>query len=237
MMTFPMLPIRPNFLRLAPCLLILLVAGCRSVSPPDIVFAAGLGGVDLEEENGLESAIDGPRISGRFDVAAAGTVAETDDLGSGPRLGGRLGFAYARRDLGDRSIAGEPLLEIEDFVDLFLFTPQITASFKQYFGSEIYAAEGWFIEPGVGVGPAIGSLSFGEQLEFGNDPIASDVDDTETQISWGVQPYLRLGYDTPSATFGLEGGYLFTGLDFDDDLGRDASQWYVSLVAGIRLGP
>ncbi len=224
-------------LRLLPCLIPLAVLiGCADGVGPEIDFGAGIGGLDLEDEGGFESVIDGPRASGRFAVSGSGTVAVTDDFGSGPRIGGRVGFSYARRDLGGSRVAGEPLLTVDDFVDLLIVSPQVTASYRQYLGGADYFGEGWFVEPGLGLGPTFGYLSFGSQLEFADDVLSSDVEETEDAFGLGVEPYARLGYAGDGFVGGVEGGYLYTTLNFDDDLGQDANQWYIGFFVGVRLG-
>lgn len=212
-------------------------AGCADGVGPEIDFGAALGGFDLEDEGGFESVIDGPRVSGRFATGVSGTLAVVDDFGSGPRVGGRIGFGYTRRDLGGSNVSGEPLLSVDDFVDVLLVTPQVSASYRQYLGGSDFFGEGWFLEPGVGVGPAFGFLSFGQQLEFADDVLASEVEETETAVGFGVEPFARLGYAGEGFVGGLEGGWLYTTLNFDDDLGRNANQWYIGVFAGVRLGP
>jgi hypothetical protein len=209
--------------------------GCAGDPPPELGVVVGLGAIDSDQEGALPPVIDGPQVSGRFAINFDGNVANVDDRGSGPRLGFRFGFSGAREDLDERRVAGEPFLTIEDYAAIGLFTPQGTLGYRQYFSGDAYYG-GVFLEPGVGVGPVIGTLTFGSDLEFGNDTIANDIDDTETQIGLGVQPHVRLAYDGGTGIVGLEGGYLFTTLDFDDNLGDNFTEWYIGLFAALRLG-
>lgn len=192
--------------------------------------------MDLDEEGGFESAIDGPRFAGLVGISIDTPLGDIDGNGSGPRIGGRLHTGYSQRDLSSRRVAGEPLLEIEDYVSLALVAPQVTLSYRQYLSGNTYDGDGLFIEPGIGGGLGFGILSFGSRLDFGNDTLSEDIDDTETSTSYAVQPYLRLGYEGEAAIFGFEGGYLMTGVDFDDDLGQDGTVAYGGLFVGLRIG-
>ena len=216
---------------------LLALAGCNGPRPPEVVVVGGFGAIDLDGEGDFpdDPIIDTPRFSGRIGVGFEGHAADTDGYGSGPRLGGRFNFSYTRESFDDRSVAGEPFLEIEDYVDLSLFTPQVIVSYRQVFAGDADFG-GWYVEPGVGVGPTIGTIGFGSTLEFGDSPVATDLDDTETEVGFGVNPFARIGYDTGSVLFGAEGGYLWTNLNFDDDLGRDPSEWYVGFHLGIKIG-
>jgi len=213
----------------------LAAATLAAANDADLGLTLGLGEISLDDEAGFTNVFGDGSFSGRLELQGSVALVDVDGFGSGPRLGGRLGFGYAREDLGERSVAGEPFLNIEDYADLLLVTPQLTGSYRQYFPFD-RRDNGLFVEPGVGVGPAFGFLSFGEQLEFGDDVLATEVDSTEDDASWGVQPYLRAGFAGEKVLIGAEGGYLVTGLDFDDDLGADASQWYVGIVVAARLG-
>lgn len=218
------------------------VVGCatdRLDRPPEVSFVAGLGAVELDGEGDFpDDPIigDDPQFSGRFAVGFDVPIVDVDGMGSGPRVGGRLGFTFTREEIGERHVAGEPLLEIEDYIGLTLITPQVTGTYRQYIGND--ADDGaFFLEPGLGLGPAIGVMTFGSDLEFGDDTIGSDVGDTETEVGLGVQPFLRAGYDTSTVLIGAEGGFLWTGLNYEDDLGTDPREWYLGLFLSIKLGP
>ena len=216
------------------------LAGCSSDldRPAELNFGIGLGAVELDGEGDFpDDPIigDGPQFSGRFNVGVEVPVVDVDGNGSGPRLGGRLGVTYAREDVGSRNVAGEPLLEIEDFVDLALYTPQFVATYRQYFGND--ADDGaFFLEPGVGIGPAVGVMGFGSDFQFGNSTLGRDIGDTETEVGLGIQPFLRVGYDTGPVILAGEGGVLFTNLNYEDDLGRDPREAYLGFFLGIKLG-
>jgi hypothetical protein len=213
----------------------MLAGGCRTGS--EFHGMAGLGGFEMEGERGFDPIIDGSNVAGQFafgfDTPVMADAGPAD--GTGFRAGGRVGFTYTREDLGERSIAGEPLLSIEEFADLTIFMPQATFSYRQLL-TGVPETGGSVIEPGVGVGPAIGILGFGSELQFANDPVDTDIDEWETAVGLGVQPFLRAAYVGQGYAVGLEGGYVATTIDFDDALGRDTQSWYVGIYFSARVG-
>ena len=209
------------------------LAGCAGGHGPEFNFMLGYSHVEQDSSGPFEPFVDdqgGARVSLGMD----GPVAVVDDNGSGPRLGGRVAISGYRDNIGDRVVAGEPLLEIEEFVDLALFTPQFVASYRQVIGD--VEAGGAFIEPGVGLGLTIATLSFGSNLEFGDGPIGTDIDEQETEVGLAVNPFLRGGYTRGSLVIGVEGGYQWASLEFDDDLGADPAEWYIGVFFGVQLG-
>src|SRR5688500_10956477 len=212
---------------------VLALAGCADGRRPQFNFMLGYSHVEQDSVGGFETFVgdeDGARVALGMD----GLVRESDDNGSGLRMGGRIAISGYREDIGDRVVAGEPLLEIEDFVDLGLFTPQFVSSYRQVFGD--IETGGAFIEPGVGLGVTIATMSFGSNLEFGDRPIGTDIDDQETEVGLSFNPFLRGGYARGSLFIGLEGGYQWASLEFDDDLGADPAEWYVGIFFGVQLG-
>lgn len=224
-------------LRLSPCLgipLLLCVVGCRQTPGLEVEFAAALAEVRQDPQEGFAPLVD-DQLGGRVSFGLSAPVVRTDDVNSGLRLGGRLAGSFFRDKVSSRSVAGEPLLEIEDFANLSLLSPQLLVGYRQIFGDPDYGTAA-FIEPGVGLGPTVGIHSFGSDLQFGDRTLSTDTFDTETDVSWSVNPYLRLGIASDVIFFGAEGGYEWTGLDFDDRLGQDARLWYVGLFFAVRVG-
>ena len=215
-----------------------LAGGCQARGyqrPAEFNLMLAGGATDLDGEGGFEPVIDGPQFSGRIGAGFTAPAADFDGLGSGIRIGGRVGFTATREEFGDRPADDTGFLEIEDFIDLTLISPQITVSYRQQLTGDADLG-GLFIEPGIGGGAAVGILSFGQDLEFGNDTIGRDVDDTETEVGFSVQPYLRFGYDTGELLLAAEGGYMWTDVDFEDDLGADPREAYVGFHLGIKIG-
>lgn len=210
------------------------IAGCADGRRPEFNFMLGYADVQQDGEGGFDPIID-DQGGVRTAIGIDGPVRTTDDYGSGLRLGGRLSVSGYRQDIGDRVVADEPLLEIEEFVDLGLLTPQFVASYRQIFGDPEDGG-GAFVEPGLGLGLTIATLSFGSDLEFGDRPIGTDIDDRETEVGLSLNPFLRGGYATGPLLIGLEGGYQWTSLEFDDALGGDPREWYVGVFFGVQLG-
>lgn len=209
------------------------LAGCSPERPPQLNLFAGYAQVELDEQDGFEPFFD-QSGGGRIALGIDAPLTTTDDNGSGPRLGGRFSASMYREDLGDRIVAGEPLLEIEEFADLAILVPQVTLSYRQLLGEPQRTAA--FLEPGVGLGLAIGVLSFGSDLEFGDQVIGRDIDDTQSEVGYALNPFLRGGLAFDRLLVGLEGGYQWTGLEFDDSLGENPSEWYIGVFLALRLG-
>jgi hypothetical protein len=195
-------------------------------------FLLGYAHLEQDDSGGFEPVIDskdGVRAAFGADVPV------TDSAnGSGFRLGGRLSMSSFTEDLGDRTVAGEPDLEIEEFLDLTMFTPQFVASYRQLIGDPQDGGAG-FIEPGVGLGLALAIMTSGSHLTFGDSIVGSDVGDTETEIGISLNPFVRGGFAWSRFLIGLEGGYEWSSVEFED-LGSDPRQWYLGLFFGVRVG-
>ena len=220
-------------------LLSVLLAGCAADGGPEVHLLAAYAYTEVQANDEALPPILDTRGGGRFAFGVQGPVGPgaADNEGYGLQLGGRLSTSYFREDLGERRVAGEEFLTVEDFASLSVVVPQVTLGYRALLGDPYDG--GLFVEPGVGAGLAVGTVGFARELEFGNRPVAvdSDGDDYETELSWAVAPYLRLGYAADSVSIGVEGGYQFTGLEFDDGLGERPEEWYVGLFLGVRLGP
>lgn len=207
-------------------------AGCAHGRRPQLNLLLGYAHVQMQEQEGLAPIVDdqgGAR--GALGIDAA--LSKSTSNGSGARLGGRFVFSGFREDVGERIVAGEPLLEIEDFVDLSLFTPQFVASYRQVIGDG--HGPGAFIEPGFGAGPTIGVMSFGSELQFDDHPVGTSFGDSEVELGVSLNPFLRGGYTNGRLFIGAEGGYQWTLLEFDDALGEDPSEWYIGFFFGMQF--
>jgi hypothetical protein len=100
------------------------------------------------------------------------------------RLGGGISLAWISADVDDDFISGQ--------ADLFLFTPELLASWRQPISDHLY------LEPGVGVGAVIGALDF-VGAEWG--------------AGYSVRPFVRLGYQFESWSTGIEAAYRFGNLE------------------------
>jgi hypothetical protein len=212
----------------------LALGGCAGRQPP-VHFNVMLGyaHTELEESGGFEPILDdrdGARVAVGADVPTMGTSVN----GSGLRLGGRMSVSWLRDNQGERFLDDEPLLVVEDFIDLTMFTPQVVASYRQVIGDPDAGAA--FIEPGVGLGLAVATMSFGSDLEFGDDLVGTDIQDRERDVGFAVSPFLRGGFTRGRYLIGLESGYEWTSISFDHDLGDDPTQWYLGIFLSVELG-
>src|SRR5688572_7109391 len=134
------------------------------------------------------------------------------------RLGVGIGFAffYDEEDTGE-TVGG--FADVEDFEQISLIVPELQATWRQP------VHENWFVEGGVGVGAVIGNFRAG-QVIF-DDLFDEDVSDWD--LGFGVRPLVRVGYTKPGWVAGLEGSYLFTDLDFGNDLGGSIEELYIGL--------
>ncbi len=203
--------------------------GCQPRAGVNINFLLGYSHVDQDESGGVEPVIDG-KGGGRLAFGADAPIGDNPGQ-SGLRLGGRLAFSVYRQNLGDRNVAGEPQLEIEDYLELLMISPQFVASYRQVVGDPRRGAA--FIEPGVGLGFGIGVLTAGSDLTFGDAVIGTDYGDSETEVGPTINPYLRGGAYLGRALVGIEAGYQWSWLEFDG-LGKDPSEWYVGLFVAFR---
>jgi hypothetical protein len=141
-----------------------------------------------------------------FTIAGGGTQLQLDDGGEldgqwGPwvqpsisfsplhdtpqlRLGGGISLGWFSADVDNEFISGQ--------ADLFLFTPEFLASWRQPISNHFY------LEPGVGVGAVIGALDF-VGAEWG--------------AGYSVRPFVRLGYRFDSFSTGIEAAYRFGHLE------------------------
>ena len=225
-------------MRYVPALLFplaLLLAGCRA--GPEINVTGAYAYVEQDSNDTLLDPIVDSKGGGRFSVGVQVPVGGSADGydGNGFQVGGRFAASYYRQDIGERRVGGEPLLTVQDYSDLSIFAPMATVSYRAVVGDPYDG--GFFVEPGVGVGFAVGYTSFGSELQFDDDPLAyNNGNDDDTDVSYAVNPFLRLGYANERFAFGGEGGYQWTGLDFGRGLGQDAREWYVGLFFGVRVG-
>ena len=229
------MPSSARLIRAVPLALLALV-GCSSTAGPEVNILVAYSNAQQDDNDLALPPIIDTKSGGRTAVGIQGPIEGTGDgNGNGLQIGGRVAVSYYRQDIGDRSVAGEPLLTIEDFADLTVVAPMATVSYRTVFGDPYDG--GFLVEPGIGAGLAVGTVSYGSEFQFGNDPLSVDSgNDRDTDVSYVVNPFLRLGYGNERFAIAAEGGYQFTGLEFNDGLGKNASEWYVGLFFGVRIG-
>lgn len=216
------------------CLVLLAASlGCTRMQRPQSNFMLAYSEVETEQE-GLIAPVVHDQGGVMFGIGFDGAVGEVAPNGGSFRLGGRLLTSWYHEDISERIVAGEPGLTIEEFAEMMLFTPQMTASYRQVFGS---AKKGLFIEPGAGLGLSIGSIFFGSEFQFGDDPIGVDYGDDEWAFGVALNPFVRGGVVFDRVLVGVEGGYQWSTAEFDSPLGADPSEWYVGGFVALELGP
>ena len=141
----------------------------------------------------------GIRLEPSFTLAPFESVPEL-------RLGGGIAFNFYFDEV-DTGFA-----EID--ANLYLYTPEFLVSWRQRLGEQFY------IEPGVGLGWAIGQLD----TDF----------DNETGNGYSIRPFVRLGYQMERWSIGAEAGYRFGELEFDDAEG-DYEELNVGVFLSARL--
>jgi hypothetical protein len=157
----------------------------------DLEFSLAGGATQLYiDESGGDDVLNdqwGPWIAASFSLAP---VADTPQF----RIGGGVGFSWISGTVDNEFIIGD--------LDLFLITPELLLSWRQPLGRRDGSDDArWYIEPGVGVGAAIGALWF-----VG----------TEWGYGYSVRPFLRAGYQADHWSAGLEASCRFGHLNFDD---------------------
>jgi hypothetical protein len=187
------------------------------------------------ELDGSESPFDsrgGLRVEPRFSWAPAGD----DVTGSHLRLGVGLSFAGFERSTDDDEVFVDDdgdviVFDSEDVESLTLINPEFQVSYRFVFGPhDPDTNQGWFIEPGIGVGVVIAQYWVGDTFGWWVD---TDISEWDATIAG--RPFIRAGYQWERWVLGAEGSYLLGGsLDFTDDINGDLREWYVGVFFGGR---
>ncbi len=185
----------------------------RNLSRVHLVAVVGVVGMVTV----VVGSVAGCGSSTEIDGLAAFTRVDVNDVGQsdGVRLAGNLsqtlltpGFLRGEGGNGLRLNANVAYSDHSDD-EFTVWSPQIGPSFRLGVG-------GLYVEPGVTVGGAF--------AELGDD----------TEASWAVRPYGRVGLASDMFIVGVEGGYQYSNLEFD--FGDDPQAWYIGGYFGIRLG-
>lgn len=137
------------------------------------------------------------------------------------RFGVGVGFSYYYDNSENGQIISPPFaFDVDSFESLSLITPEFQVSWRQPI------SEDWWIEGGLGVGPAIGIYTAGEVLF--NDLFDEDI--SESGVGIGVRPFVRAGFRGGEHwNWGLEGSYQWTSVEFGHGLGDNPSEWFVGV--------
>ena len=193
----------------------------------DVTFGIGYSRLELDGSEGPFDEEDGVRFDGRFTFAPGGEDLEQLRLGFGLSISG----FEKRVDDDDAVIIIDDevfFLDSDDVESLTLISPEVSLSWRQVvLGDEDNA---FILEPGVAGTLIVGNYWVGDTTWF-----AVDEDIDEWDVTVGVRPFLRAGYQGQRLLIGAELAYLLGGsLDFTDDVGGDVSEFYAGFFVGGR---
>lgn len=107
------------------------------------------------------------------------------------------------------------------YQELSLFIPEVRVGYYIPFGDP--RDRHFFIEPSIGVGLAVGYFEAGDVFfnRFDSD------DYSKTRANIAFRPAVQAGYAWDRFAAGVEASYLWTHLDFGNEVGGDIESWYV----------
>ena len=209
-----------------------MLLGARSArAHMEFDLSVGYAHVELDGSASPFDSRDGMRVEPRFSWAPGGDV-----TGSHLRLGASLAFSGFDRRTDDDDVFIDDdgdifVVDSSDVESLTLITPEFQVSYRLRFGGvddPDRGRRGFFVEPGVGVGVAIGQYWVGDTFGWWVD---TDISEWDATIHG--RPFLRGGYEWEHFVLGVEGSYLFGGsLDFTNQIEGDLSEWYVGVFFG-----
>ena len=141
------------------------------------------------------------------------------------RFGVGMGFSYYYDTTNNGAIISPPFaFDVDTFESFSLLTPEFQVSWRQPM------SENWWVEGGVGLGPAIAFYSAGDVIF--NDLFDEDI--SECEVGLGVRPFLRAGFRGGEHwNWGFEGSYQWTTVDLGHNLGENPNEWYVGVFFGF----
>jgi hypothetical protein len=190
----------------------LLASAARAERDTNFTMDFGLGYAKVNIDGANASDLDGNDTS----------AAEVRFKFTQPKLGNwRLGFALNVVDTWEDTdpyvIDGKAYID-DPYKEFYMLSPMFSLGYQVPLGSH------WFIEPSVAVGPSIGVFILGEDHgQWWDDDNAYD---DHVRVGVAVQPALQVGYEWDHFGLGAEVSYLWTHLDFGDDIGGDISVFY-----------
>jgi hypothetical protein len=137
------------------------------------------------------------------------------------RFGIGMGFSYYYDTTDAEDVNSGPFtFDVDNYEDVALITPEFQVSWRQPM------SERWWLEGGVGVGPAFAMYTAGDVVF--DDFFDEDV--SESDVGLGVRPFIRAGFRGGDRwSWGVEGSYQWSDIDFGAPFGGDAREWYVGL--------
>ena len=143
------------------------------------------------------------------------------------RLGGAIGVGMVF-DNSDLTIisGGGVVVAGHSTIPLWLFEPEVRLSWRQPFGDEGRL----FIEPGVGAGALIASLSVDSDDDFSGESF----DETDTGLS--VRGFVNVGVLTGGGLAGVQISYARAeDIHLADNVSGGADEFYVGIFGVLRL--
>ena len=137
------------------------------------------------------------------------------------RLGIGIGFSYYYDESDAGEIVSPPFsFDVDSYEDVSLCTPEFQVSWRQP------VSDRWWIEGGIGIGPAFGFYTAGDVVF--DELFDEDID--EDDVGLGVRPFIRTGFRGGDTwNWGLEASYQWTDIDFGQPVGGDVEEWYVGV--------
>jgi len=155
---------------------------------------------------------------------SAGPIPSLPQLRFGADVGWAMIFDNSTRTVISHN--GGLIIAGSSEVPLWLLEPELTLSFRQWFGKK---SPSFFVEPGIAGGGAFGFF----QLRSVTNP---DVTYSENSTTGYGKAYVRAGMVSRTGVFGLEGSYLRGGqLDFGQNINGELQEWYVGIYGAIKF--
>jgi len=138
------------------------------------------------------------------------------------RLGGAFGVSMVLDNTSHAIISngGTLIIHATGDIPFLLLEPEFRVSWRQEFDA------GFFIEPGVAVGGAIGHLHL----------------DTDTgsfskwDANFAARGYLNVGFLVPGGIFGVQASYMHAGsMKFADNVGGTSNEIYIGVFGSLMF--
>ena len=138
------------------------------------------------------------------------------------RLGGAFGVTMVLDNSSHAIISNNGSLVVFASADIpfLLLEPEFRVSWRQEFDA------GFFIEPGVGLGGAIG------QLHLDNETSSID----KWDASFSVRGFLNVGFLVEGGIFGVQASYMHAGsIHFAQNGGGTSNEFYIGVFGSLMF--
>ncbi len=138
------------------------------------------------------------------------------------RIGGAFGVSMVLGSSSHAIISNNGTLIVHASADIpfLLLEPELRVSWRQEFDA------GFFIEPGLGLGGAIGQLH-----------LESETQSVEKwDANFAARTFINVGFLVPGGIFGVQGSYMRAGaLHFAGNVGGDVNQFYIGVFGSLMF--